>query len=402
MAKAGGAGRRPRDARLDFFRGLAMFIILIAHIPSNWWALWIPARFGFSDAAEIFVFCSGMASALAFGTIFRDQSWFIGAARIAQRVWQIYWAHIGLFLTTFFVVASADALIEGADYVGQLNLMHLVDRPLENFIGLMTLTYVPNFFDMLPMYIGVLVMVPFVAYLGNVRPLYAGVFVVLVWLAATFGLAAPPAEPWSDRPWFFNPLGWQLVFFTGFAFASGWLKPPKRDRRLIALAIVIVLAAIPFARFEIYQAVGAFREVREAIWPLIAKTDFGLLRYVHFLAIAYLGYCIVGEKGRRLPTEGFWGRVVDVIRMVGQQSLAVFVTSIVLSQILGVVLTEVGRTNLSMTVVNLFGFCILIATAAIVRWYKNEPWRRPRPQPATPRESVDPPIVAEDARAAAV
>jgi hypothetical protein len=50
-----------RDPRLDFFRGLAMFIILIAHVPSNWWTLWIPARFGFSDATEIFVFCSGMA-----------------------------------------------------------------------------------------------------------------------------------------------------------------------------------------------------------------------------------------------------------------------------------------------------------------------------------------------------
>jgi len=46
-----------RDPRLDVFRGLAMFIILIAHVPGNFLALWIPARFGFSDATEIFVFC---------------------------------------------------------------------------------------------------------------------------------------------------------------------------------------------------------------------------------------------------------------------------------------------------------------------------------------------------------
>ena len=55
-----------RDPRVDFFRGAAFIIILIAHIPSNWVAQWIPARFGFSDATEIFVFCSGMASAIAF------------------------------------------------------------------------------------------------------------------------------------------------------------------------------------------------------------------------------------------------------------------------------------------------------------------------------------------------
>ena len=56
---------RTRDLRLDFFRGIGMFIILIAHITDNPWTLWIPARFGFSDATEMFVFCSGMASAIA-------------------------------------------------------------------------------------------------------------------------------------------------------------------------------------------------------------------------------------------------------------------------------------------------------------------------------------------------
>ena len=30
--------RGPRDPRLDVFRGVGMFIILIAHIPGNAWA----------------------------------------------------------------------------------------------------------------------------------------------------------------------------------------------------------------------------------------------------------------------------------------------------------------------------------------------------------------------------
>ena len=93
-------GKPPRDLRLDFFRGVAMFIILLAHTPGNTWTLWIPARFGFSDATEIFVFCSGMASAFAFGSVFLKKSWFLGAARIMFRVWQVYWAHIGVVLAT--------------------------------------------------------------------------------------------------------------------------------------------------------------------------------------------------------------------------------------------------------------------------------------------------------------
>ena len=67
-----------------------MFIILIAHVPGNWLTLWIPARFGFSDATETFVFCSGMASAIAFGRVFRDRGLLMGTARVAHRIWQVY------------------------------------------------------------------------------------------------------------------------------------------------------------------------------------------------------------------------------------------------------------------------------------------------------------------------
>ena len=96
-AKAAIPAPRVRDLRLDFFRGLAMFIILVAHIPFNAWGDWIPARFGFSDATEIFVFCSGMASAIAFGGAFLRRGWLMGTARVLFRCWQVYWAHICLF-----------------------------------------------------------------------------------------------------------------------------------------------------------------------------------------------------------------------------------------------------------------------------------------------------------------
>src|SRR6056297_575763 len=143
--------RRPRDRRLDFFRGVAMFIILIAHIPRDWWALWIPARFGFSDGAEMFVFCSGMASALAFGGLFASHGFLTGTARVAFRIWQIYWAHIALFITTLLVLLIANELQETKDYVLALNLRHFTENVEQNLLALMTLTYVPNYFDMLPM-----------------------------------------------------------------------------------------------------------------------------------------------------------------------------------------------------------------------------------------------------------
>ena len=159
-----------RDIRLDFFRGIAMFIILIAHVPGNWLTLWIPARFGFSDATEIFVFCSGMASAIAFGRVFREQGNVMGTVRVSYRVWQVYWAHIGLFFAIAGAMVALNALFpEGRDYVGQLNLYPFFNNAQQNLIGLLTLTYVPNYFDILPMYLVILAMLPIVVALAGLN-----------------------------------------------------------------------------------------------------------------------------------------------------------------------------------------------------------------------------------------
>jgi len=100
---------RVRDPRLDFYRGIAMLIIFTSHSPNNFWGDWIPGRFGFSDATEIFVFCSGMASAIAFGTSYDRRGWILGTARVLFRCWQVYWAHVCLFFALLFMVISIDS-----------------------------------------------------------------------------------------------------------------------------------------------------------------------------------------------------------------------------------------------------------------------------------------------------
>ncbi len=371
-----------RDPRLDFFRGLAMFIILIAHIPGNWATLFIPARFGFSDATEIFVFCSGMASAAAFGKVFRDHGWSYGAARIAFRVWQVYWAHIGLFLA----VAASMALVNSSpfatfDYVADLNLYPFFDDTQANLVGLLTLTYVPNYFDVLPMYIVILLMLPVVVALSRVHPGLAFVAIITLWAMVQAGMLKLPAEPWTDRPWFFNPFGWQLIFFTGFAFMSGWLPAPPVDRRLIVLAALILVLTVPLAHVPTLFRYELLADWNRAILRLIDKPDFGILRYVHFLAIAYLAWVAVGPGGARLaPPAGdgtvarLWRGTMAVILKVGQQSLAVFIASMFLARLLGVVLIEAGASYGTMWLVNLLGMAMIIGVAYGVAWFKSPPW----------------------------
>ncbi len=375
-----------------------MYIILIAHIPGNKWTLWIPARFGFSDATEIFVFCSGMASAIAFGGVFARAGWAMGALRILHRMWQVYWAHIGVFFTILLsmVLLNATGLFE-KDYIGSLNLYPFVNQTAENLLGLMTLTYVPNYFDILPMYLVILGMIPFAMALARIHPALVIASSITLWLYANQGGTNLPAELWfengSTRQWFFNPFAWQLVFFTGFGFMAGWYPAPPKRRDLIALAAVVVIVTVPFAWYKIIGASPFVREWRSD-WAIhINKTQFGVLRYVHFLSVAYLAWVWAGPMGARLNGSATKERVIGVIRKVGQQSLAVFMTSMVLARWLGVLFDVYGNGPVQAALVNLFGAAIITGTAYFVAYLKSQPWRKPVERKPAPTVDHAQPIV---------
>ena len=384
---------KQRDLRLDFFRGLGMFIILVAHITGNPWTLWIPARFGFSDATEMFVFCSGMASALAFGAVFSRAGWMLGTLRILHRMWQVYWVHLGVFFLTLALMLGLNMTgIFPRDEVSALNLNHFLNNTGPNLIGLMTLTYVPNYFDILPMYLVILGLIPVMMALARLDMRLAIGASVALWIAATAGLNLP-AELWfakpSDRAWFFNPFAWQLVFFTGFALMAGWLPAPPVHRGLIWLAAGVVLLSVPFAWGKLYAQFDILREIRQSAAPLISKTDFGILRFAHFLALAYLAWVAVGPGGARLRRDGLAGRMIALICRVGQQSLAVFAASMVLARVLGAFLKLAGGGPLAALVVNLAGFALIIGVAWIAAYFKSQPWKTASARAAAPKGEGD-------------
>jgi len=87
-----------RDLRLDLFRGVANWGIFLDHIPNNV-VNWVTTRnYGFSDAADLFIFISGYTVAFVFARIMLERGFIIGASRLLKRVWQIYVAHVFLFV----------------------------------------------------------------------------------------------------------------------------------------------------------------------------------------------------------------------------------------------------------------------------------------------------------------
>jgi hypothetical protein len=370
--------KRPRDQRLDVFRGLTMLVIFIAHTPANPWNDWIWARFGFSSGAELFVFCSGVASALAFGSVFVKRGLVLGTARIVYRIWQVYWANIALFIAIVALIAGIDRLVPGASYLSAQFGPLLVD-PGRALLGAVTLTWQPDFLDILPMYIVILALVPVMMAARRLHPLAPfGVSLGLYGLVWTVGLNLT-GNPWNGAGWFLNPFAWQLVFFTGFAFGAGWLTPPPlRDRRVLIAAVLVLAAAFLVSFWGVLERVEVLRQLGDALMGPNEKSDQHPLRLLHFLALAYVVLSVVEPYRDRLD-RGVGGLLVRI----GQQSLATFLASLVLARIAGVLFDQFGRDVLTVTLINLAGFAALLGIAVLVAWFKRTPWAsRPEPKPA--------------------
>ena len=74
-----------RDLRLDLFRGIANWAIFLDHIPNNI-VNWLTTRnYGFSDAADLFVFISGYTAAFVYARIMLERGFIAGATRLLKR-----------------------------------------------------------------------------------------------------------------------------------------------------------------------------------------------------------------------------------------------------------------------------------------------------------------------------
>src|SRR5436853_6100826 len=83
-----------RDLRLDLFRGLANWAIFLDHIPHEVLSWFTTRNYGFSDAADVFVFVSGYTAAFVFGRIMIERGYLAAASRLIKRALELYAAHV--------------------------------------------------------------------------------------------------------------------------------------------------------------------------------------------------------------------------------------------------------------------------------------------------------------------
>src|SRR5258707_2499881 len=89
---------RDGDLRLCLLLGLAAWFLFLDHVPHNAVSLLTLRNFGFSGAADLFVFVGGNAAAITYARIALERGFVVAATRIFKRVWQLYAAYIVLFV----------------------------------------------------------------------------------------------------------------------------------------------------------------------------------------------------------------------------------------------------------------------------------------------------------------
>jgi hypothetical protein len=359
-----------RDLRLDLFRGLALWLIFLDHIPSNV-VSWITIRnYGFSDATEIFIFISGYTAAFVYGRAMNERGFVVSGARILKRAWQIYVAHIFLFAIYMAEISYVATSFENPLYAEEMNILDFLKQPDQTIIQALLLKFKPANMDVLPLYIVLLILFPPILWLLQRAPTLAlvgsaAIYVLAWWF--NFNLAAYPSGVW-----YFNPFAWQLLFVFGAWCALGGaarLGPFLQLRVTTALALAYIAFAAVIALTWYLPGLSRFVHLpvwlEDLIYP-IDKTNLDVLRFAHFLALAAVTVRFVPRTWPLLNSKALYPAI-----LCGQHSLEIFCLGVFLAFAGHFAMVELSGAIWMQILISALGIIIMIGTATLLMWYKG-------------------------------
>jgi len=363
-----------RDLRLDLFRGIALWLIFLDHIPENvvnWFTI---RNYGFSDATEIFIFISGYTAAFVYGRAMRERGYLIASARILRRAWQIYVAHIFLFTIFMAEIAYVAATFDNPLYAEEMNILDFLKQPDVTIFQALLLKFKPVNMDVLPLYIVLLLLFPPALAMLMWQPAFALAASALLYVLTWNFDWNLPAYP--NGVWFFNPFAWQLLFVFGAWCALGGAKrlaPVLQSRTVLAVAIAYLAFAFVITLTWYIEPLGRLvpNWLSEWMYP-IDKTNLDVLRFAHFLALAAVTVRFVPRDwpGLKLP-------ILQPAIRCGQHSLEIFCLGVFLAFAGQFVISEYSGGPLIQIAISFTGIIIMIGTANLISWYKVIEGRSP-------------------------
>ena len=366
-----------RDLRLDLFRGVANWAIYLDHIPDNV-VNWITTRnYGFSDAADLFVFISGYTASFVYARMMLERGFVVGATRLTKRVWQLYVAHIILFVIYIAAISYLALRFGDSSLINEFNVAGLVDNATETLRQGLFLKFKPVNLDVLPLYIVLMGLFPPVLWFMLRQPNLTMAASIVLWLVSRqmgWNLPAYPAGTW-----YFNPYCWQVLFVFGSWCALGGARKNSNiinSPYTLYFCIADLILGLVMTMAGKFPDFGAlFPDWLYSMFNPNDKTNLAPYRFLHFVVIVIMVIRFIPKDWPALE----W-KVFDPVIVCGQQSLAVFCV--------GVFLSFVGHFELSMSSGSLFAQIFVsvtgIAIMTIVAYYISWSKRQDKPLPRAP------------------
>ena len=357
-----------RELRLDLFRGLALWLIFIDHLPTSLLTWFTIRNYGFSDATEIFIFISGYTAAFVYGRAMLDGGFVVATARILRRAWQIYVAHVFLFTIFLAEISYVATSFENPLYSEEMGIMEFLKQPDVTIVQALLLRFRPVNMDVLPLYIVLMVSLPLILVLMRWKPdltLALSALVYAVTWEYDLYLSAYP-----NGVWVFNPLAWQLLFvFGAWCSLSGARRMQKVLSSPVTRAVCLAYLLFSFLVTLTWYVpqFGHFmpRRLEQWMYP-IDKTDLDVLRFAHFLALASLTVYYLPKDWPYLKSP--W---LKPLILCGQHSLEIFCLGVFLAFAGHFILAEVGGGAALHALISLSGIVIMSTMAWVISWYKR-------------------------------
>jgi hypothetical protein len=324
-----------------------------------------------ADAAEVFIFISGYTAALVYGEKMRRQGAFLATALIWRRVWQLYVAHLCVFLLYSAEIAYTLRRFNNPLFSDELGIGDFLQHPDETVLQVLTLRFQPALLDILPLYIALLLVFPLFMVAMRRHFLLALIPSFLIYVYTRFTELNLPGST-DDSVWFFDPFAWQFLFViaacAGYARAMGKSVLPAAGWQRLVLSgwakavtlggLVIQLSWTAHGLNPHFPGI-----LMQELFPL-HKSLLPLTRLFSILALAILVGYYLYQSARFLTSRIGW-----LVVLCGQNSLDVFCLSILLSLMGNILITFVSSSFAMLVAVNVGGILLMIALALMISWY---------------------------------
>ena len=360
---------------VDFWRGFALVSIFINHIPGNYFSQFTHGNYSISDSADLFVFLAGWSLRYLVKSTQQRPTWFL-ILRLGSRAAQIYAAQILITMVAIAMLATAATVLDNPLVLEWHNAAAVFYDPVPTHIGLALITHQLGYFDILPLYVVLMVMAPIFAVIDRYWPnLLLPLCFAFYCLVLIFRIN-PPTWPVSGE-WFFNPFAWQLIFVLGFVLAKdtgigGVVRCNIKWLRFVALPIVVWSVVL-----VVYDLWPDPTNLPAPILFFVSDKTFATpMRVGQFLALAAV-FSGVFPFIHRIAAP-----LTNFLSMLGRNSLPVFCVGSLLS-LGGQIVRFVYEGYVSVdTVVLVVGITIMALTAWFSEWRDRARTKVPADSPA--------------------